>query len=213
MTNTSFAAYNPLARLTAAALALGGILGAAFVIISRGEIIGAMAMLSSRWMIAHNLHFASAALLLFGIVGLYFSHWERVTLGGHFAFVLGLLGTGFYFANGVLTAAVLPLIAAASPGVVSAGGPLFSPTLPALIVGAVTFQLGWVAVGMVIANARVLPRWAGFTTAAGAAIGLIPPRPFGNAPWIIMDIAWVTFAIGLAGLGLAGWRASPSKSA
>jgi hypothetical protein len=40
------APHNPLARLTAAALALGGILGAGFVIVSRGEITGAMSMLS-----------------------------------------------------------------------------------------------------------------------------------------------------------------------
>ena len=206
MTTTSFAAHNPLARLTAASLALGGLLGAAFVITSRGEIMGAMAMLSTRWMLAHNLHFASAVLLLFGVVGLYLSHYNQVSLGGHFAFVLALLGTGFFFATGVITAAVLPMIAAASPGVVSAGGPLFSPTIPALIVSAGTFQLGWIAVGLVVANSRVLPRWAGLMTAAGAAIGLIPPRPFGSAPWIIVDIAWIIFAVGLTGLGLAGWR-------
>ena len=206
MTSSQFSEHNPLARLTAASLALGGILGAAFVIVSRGEMVGAMAMLSSRWMLAHNLHFASAALLLFGVVGLYLSHSHLMTLGGHFAFVLALLGTGFYFATGVMTASVWPLIAAASPGVVSAGGPLFSPTLPSLIVSVFTFQLGWVALGMVIANAGLLPRWAGFTTAAGAAIGLIPPRPFGNSPWMVMDVAWVIFAVGLTGLGLAGWR-------
>jgi hypothetical protein len=206
MKETSFAEHNPLARLTAAALAIGGILGAAFVVISRGELIGALAMLSPRWMIAHNLHFASAALLLFGVVGLYLSHSHRLTLGGHFAFVLALLGTGFYFASGVVTAAVLPVIAAGSPGVVSAGGPLFSPPLPALIVSVAVFQLGWVALGMVIANAGLLPRWAGFATAAGAAIGLVPTHPFGPAPWIVTDVAWIIFAIGLAGLGLAGWR-------
>ena len=206
MTATPFAAHNPLARLTAAALALGGVLGAAFVIVSRGEITGAMSMLSARWMIAHNLHFASAALLLFGVVGLYLSHYDRVTLGGHFAFVLALLGTGFYFAGGVITAAVLPVIAGASPGAGSAGGPLFSPALPAFLVSIVTFQLGWVALGIVVANVKVLPRWAGITTAIGAAGGMIPTRPFGPAPWIVQDIAWVIFAIGLAGLGMAGWR-------
>src|ERR1044071_3645398 len=88
-----FAAHNPLARLTAASLALGGLLGAAFVIISRGEIMGALAILSARVSVPHNLHFASAPLLLVGVVGLYLSHYDRVTLGGHFAFVLALLGT------------------------------------------------------------------------------------------------------------------------
>ena len=206
MTGSPIATHNPLARLTAAALGLGGILGAAFVVSSRGEFIGALAMLSPRWMVAHNLHFTSAVLLLFGLVGLYLSHSHLLTIGGHFAFVLALLGTAFYFATGVLTAAVLPLIAETSAGVVSAGGPLFSPTLPALLVSVGVFQLGWIALGLVIARVGLLPRWAGFATAAGAAIGLIPTRPFGPAPFMITEIAWVVFAIGLVGVGIAGWR-------
>src|SRR3954463_10887302 len=204
---TTFSANNPLPRLTAASLAAGGILGAAFVIVSRGEVVGALAMLSPRWMIAHNLHFASAALLLFGVVGLYLSHSSRVALGGHFAFVLALLGTGFYFATGVITAALLPMIAGAAPGVVSKAGPLFTPTLPALIVSVLVFQVGWLALGIVIAKAGLLPRWAGWTAAAGAALGLIPPSPFGSAPWLVVDASWMIFAVGLLGMGLAGWKA------
>jgi len=203
---TSFSSHNPLPRLTAASLAAGGALGAAFVIVSRGEIVGALAMLSPRWMLAHNLHFASAALLLFGVVGLYLSHASRMTLGGHFAFVLALLGTGFFFATGVLTSAVLPLIAGAAPGVVSKAGPLFTPTLPALIVSVLVFQLGWTALGIVIGRAGLLPRWAGYTTAAGAALGLIPAKPFGSVPWVVLDAAWMIFAIGLLGIGMAGWQ-------
>jgi hypothetical protein len=210
---TTFSANNPLPRLTAASLIAGGALGAAFVIVSRGEVVGALAMLSRRWMLAHNLHFASAALLLFGVVGLYLSHASRVTIAGHFAFVLALLGTGFFFATGVITAALLPMIAGASPSVVGKAGPLFTPTLPALVVSVLVFQIGWLALGLVIARAGLLPRWAGWTTAAGAALGLIPPAPFGSAPWIVVDVAWVVFAIGLLGMGMAGWRAGGSPNA
>lgn len=205
MTDT-FSTHNPLARLTSAALALGGVAGAAFVIVSRGEIIGAMAMLSTRWMIAHNLHFASAALLLFGVVGLYLSHSHEMSTLGHFAFVLALLGTGFYFASGVLTAAVLPFVAGASPNTVSATGPLFNPTLPALLVSVGVFQIGWAALGIVVARVGILPAWTGWATALGALMGLIPPRPFGSAPWQVADLAWVIFATGLVGMGIAGWR-------
>jgi hypothetical protein len=212
MTEIIAAVKNPLARLSSMGLLLGGILGAAFVIISRGEMVGAMSMLGQRWMIAHNLHFASAALLLFGVVGVYISHSHLLTLGGHFAFVLALLGTAFFFATGVLTAAVLPVIAAWSPSTVAVLGPLFKPTLPAFIVSFFVFQIGWVALGMVIADSGLLPRWAGFTTAVGAGIGMIPPRPFGNAPWMFMNVAWVIFAIGLVGLGWAGWHRDLRKA-
>ena len=197
---------SPLARLSSAALALGGILGAAFVIVSRGEIIGAVAMLTPRWMVAHNLHFTSAALLLFGLVGLYLTHASRLSVGGHFAFVLALFGTAFYFATGVITAALLPFIAGIAPNTVSAGGPLFHPTLPALVISVGVFQLGWLLLGVVTARASLVPPWAGWAVAAGALLGMIPPRPFGSVPWIVTDVAWVVFAVGLVGIGVFGWR-------
>lgn len=203
---------NPLSRLSAAALALGGITGAAFVIVSRGEIMGALAMLSPRWMVAHNLHFTSAALLLFGVVGLYLAHAPRMHVTGHFAFVLALLGTGFYFATGVITAAVLPFVAGTAPNVVSPGGPLFHPVLPALIVSVGLFHGGWLALGIVTARAAIFPAWTGWMVALGSIIALIPPQPFGRVPWIVTDIGWVIFAIGLIGMGLHGWRNSTATA-
>jgi hypothetical protein len=202
---TSIYTTNPLARLTSASLAIGGVTGAAFVIISRGEINGAMAMLSQRWMVAHNLHFMSAALLLVGLVGLYLAHAPRMRFLGHFAFVLALLGTGFYFATGVVTAAVLPFIAGSAPSVMSANGPLFNPPLPALVISVAVFQLGWATIGAAIARAGLLPSWTGWATLVGAVIGMIPPRPFGSAPWVVTDIGWVIMAIGLVGMGVSGW--------
>ena len=204
---------SPVARLASAAIALGGVTGAAFVIVSRGELVGALAMLDRRWMIAHNLHFISGALLLFGVVGLYMAHAPRMGVGGHFAFVLGLLGTGFYFAMGVITAAVLPFIAGTSPFAVAANGPLFSPPLPIFAVSAITFSLGWFSLGAVTARAGIFPAWTGWMVAAGALITAVPPRPFGSAPWIVMDIGWLVMALGMVGIGVHGWRtASPGRA-
>src|SRR3954471_15322183 len=202
---TSTYSTNPLARLTSASLLLGGVTGAAFVIVSRGEITGALAMLSQRWMIAHNLHFMSAALLLVGLVGLYLAHASRMSFLGHFAFVLALLGTAFHFATGVVTAAVLPFIAGTAPSVMSANGPLFNPPLPALVISVAVFQLGWAAIGAAIARAGLVPAWTGWVTMVGAVVGMIPPRPFGSAPWIVTDIGWVIMAVGLIGMGVSGW--------
>jgi uncharacterized membrane protein YiaA len=205
---------SPLSRLSSAALALGGIAGAAFVIVSRGEVTGALAMLSERWMIAHNLHFISASLLLFGVVGLYLAHSARMGVIGHFAFVVALFGTGFFFATGVITAAVLPFVAGTAPNVVAANGPLFHPPLPILVLSVGLFSLGWFAIGLVTARAGIVPAWCGWLVAIGAVVQAIPPQPFGPAPWIVTDIGWVVMAIGLAGMGVDGWRtASPAPGA
>src|SRR5438067_3380958 len=197
---------SPIARLSCAALGIGGITGAAFVIVSRGEVTGALAMLSGRWMVAHNLHFISAALLLFGVVGLYLAHSEHLEVGGHFAFVLALLGTGFYFASGVITAAVLPFIAGAAPNVVSATGPLFHPPLPVLIVSVAVFSLGWLALGITVARRGIFPAWTGRLIAVGAVVQAIPPRPFGPAPSLVTDAGWLVLALGLVGIAVHGCR-------
>jgi hypothetical protein len=204
---------SPIARLSSAALGLGGIAGAAFVIISRGEVTGALAMISQRWLIAHNLHFISAMLLLFGVVGLYQAHLHRVSVVGHFAFVMALLGTGLFLAGGVITAALLPFIAGYAPHVVAASGPLFHPLIPILPVSLGLFSLGWFLLAIVIARAGISPPWMGWTLAAGVAIQAIPPRPFGPVPWIMTDIGWVVMAIGLVGIAVHGWQsASPPRA-
>jgi hypothetical protein len=203
---------SPIARLSCAALGVGGITGAAFVIISRGEVTGALAMLSRRWMLAHNLHFISAALLLFGVVGLYLAHSHRLEVGGHFAFVLALLGTAFYFAGGVITAAVLPWVAGTAPNVVAANGPLFNPPLPVLIVSLAVFSLGWIALGVVVARRGIFPPWMGWTIAAGALIQAVPPRPFGSVPWLVMDAGWLIMALGLVGIAVHGWRSASTRA-
>lgn len=203
---------SPIARLSSAALGLGGIAGAAFVIVSRGEVMGALAMISQRWLIAHNLHFISAVLLLFGLVGLYQTYSARLSVFGHLAFVIALLGTGLFLASGVITAAVLPFIAGAAPNVVSPTGPLFHPLLPVLPVTLGTFSLGWFLLGIVIARGGIAPVWVGWTLVVGVAIQAIPPRPFGPVPWIMTDIGWVVMAIGLVGIGVRGWQAAPARA-
>lgn len=204
---------SPIARLSSAALGLGGIAGAAFVIISRGEVMGALAMISQRWLIAHNLHFVSAALLLFGVVGLYQAYSIGLSVFGHFAFVMAVLGTGLFLAGGVITAAVLPLIAGSAPNVVAPTGPLFHPLLPVLPVSLGLFSLGWFLLGIVIARAGISPSWTGWTLAAGVAIQAIPPRPFGPVPWIMTDIGWVVMAVGLVGIAVHGWQSAlPSRA-
>jgi hypothetical protein len=204
---------SPLTRLSSAALGLGGIAGAAFVIVSRGEITGALAMLSPRWMIAHNLHFISAALLLFGVVGLYLGHSDRTSVGSHLSFVLALLGTAFFFAGGVITAAILPFVAGSAPNVVAANGPLFHPPLPVLMVSFAVFSLGWIALGVVVARGGVFPAWTGWLIAIGALIQAIPPVPFGPAPWIVTDLGWSILAIGLLGVSYHGWKSAEIRIA
>ena len=129
-------------------------------------------------------------------------------VAGHFAFVLALLGTGLFLAGGVVTAAILPFIAASAPSVVASNGPLFHPLIPVIPVSLVLFSLGWFLLGIVIARAGIYPSWTGWTVALGVAVQAIPPKPFGPVPWTMIDIGWVIIAVGLAGIAVHGWQAA-----
>src|SRR5437879_1829786 len=120
---------SPLGRLGAASLAVGGVLNAAFLIIADGQLTGAPFMVSQQWALAHNLHFAASVFLLFGFSGVYQIELPCLPPLGHFAFVMALMGCAFFFASGVLTAAILPVVAESAPRVVSPAGPMFHPPL------------------------------------------------------------------------------------
>jgi hypothetical protein len=195
---------SPLARLGAGALAIGGVLNAAFLIVADGHLTGAPFMVTSQWALAHNLHFAASVFLLFGVFGAYQIELTRLRAFGHFAFVMALMGCAFYFASGVLTAAILPVVAEAAPRVVGPAGPMFHPPLAIIGTSIAAFTLGWVLFGVATSRTGIFPAWACWAVAVGAGLQAIPPRPFGPAPWIVQDVGGVIMAAGLVAIGARG---------
>ena len=176
---------SPIARLGAASLGAGSVLSAGFFVIARGERAGVVALVSHRWMIAHNLHFAGAALLVFGVVALYLVQEPRLNAGGHLAFVLALMGSAFFFADAVIGAGLLPFVAMAAPRVVAPQGPLFHPPLPLIVLSGVMFEIGWLAFGLTTARSGAFPSWMGYLIAAGAVLLAAAQYPFGPMPWTV----------------------------
>jgi hypothetical protein len=203
---------SPIARLGAVSLGAGSVFSAAFLLISQGQTAGAVAMMSSRWLIAHNLHFMGAALLVFGVVGLYLEQEGRLTAVGHLSFVLALMGSAFFFADGILTAGVLPFVAMAAPRLADIHGPLFHPPLPILVVSGMTFELGWLAFGWTTARAGVFPTWMGTAIAAGAVLLATAQYPFGPLPWSVAAVGGVVMALGMVAIAARVWNAVPTPS-
>lgn len=162
-------------------------------------------MLATRWTIAHNLHFAAAMFLLFGVVGIYQLQATRLKTFGHLAFVLALMGSAFFFASGVITAALMPVIAAASATLVRATGPFFNPPLPILVTSVGAFAIGWITFGVATARAGEFPSWTGWALVAGAVLQTLPPEPFGHAPWIAIEVGGAVMALGFLGIGAHAW--------
>jgi hypothetical protein len=58
----------------------------------------------------------------------------------------------------------------------------------------------------VTGRARVYPRPLAWLLAGAALLQGIPPRPFGPAPWAVIDVGGVLMAVAGCGLARAMWR-------
>ena len=204
---------SPLARIGAACLGIGGVCQAASVLLCAGRLAGPDVMLSTTWIIAHNIQFIGAALLLFGVVSLYLDQHAALDGLGHAAFVMALIGCAFLFADAETNAALFPFIASVDRRLVMPNGLMFHPPLPALRMGPLMFGLGWLLFGVATAKARVFPVWTGAALAAGAVLVAMSPRPLGPFPWGIQATGSVMMAIAMANIGLHGWTRSPVATA
>src|SRR5205823_9823050 len=114
-------------RWTGAALFLGGVCLASFVLVLYpvGGFFGAAHALHPAWVPAHSLHLVGALLTLFGLLGLYACHASRLGRVGAIGFVLALAGTAQFVGTGMLTTFVWPVLAASAPETLEPRGALF----------------------------------------------------------------------------------------
>jgi hypothetical protein len=195
-----------LIRWSGLALLIGGILLAAHLISHpEGQVAGPHVAMTHGWAVSHSLHFYSAVFLLLGVVGLYARQGDRLGSVGAAGFVVALIGTGMYVGTGIITAYLWPVLAMHAPALTEATGPVFSPPLLVIPATAVLFALGYIMLGIATMRAGVLPRWGGPLMALGALLAMMPPRPIGPTPWIVLQLGGVLFAAGAASLGYAVW--------
>lgn len=204
--------HSPLSRLGVACLGIGGLCQAAAVLLAAGRLAGPDVMLSTSWIVAHNIQFVGAALQVFGVVSLYQLHGEALDGLGHVAFVMALLGCAFAFADADISAGLFPFIAAVDRRLVMPNGFLFHPPLPALRMGILMYGLGWLLFGIAISKAGVLPRWIGAAIALGAVLTAMSPAPLGPFPWILQAAGAVLMAVGMSNAALHGWMSATSLS-
>ena len=192
-----------LASLGALPLALGGVANAVHLVALNGRLVGAHHMVGTPWAVAHTLHVVAAALFLVATVGLWAGQAREAGRAGVVALVAGLVGSGLFLALGAFTAFVVPVMVRHTPALGEATGPFFDPPFWFVGVGIVGYSLGWLLTAWATARARVHPRPLAALLAAGALLQGIPPRPFGPAPWALLEAGGVLMAIACCALG---WR-------
>ena len=115
---------------------------------------------------------------LLGIGATAFSVLARAREGGHGAAAPALAVVGTVLVAGGTWAAlfVLPALAAEAPDVLESG---LGSVMVGYIASYVVFALGWVATGVALIRARMVPAWLGVLVAVGGAVSMVPsPEAF-----------------------------------
>lgn len=189
-----------LHRCRAGALVAGGACIALWLAVHPyGALVGATPPQTLMWSVAHHLHLAGALLVLVGL--------PAVARGLPLA--VATAGMGLFLATGVVTADVMPAVAAAAPAVMGADGPFYSGTYFGVLVAQRLLAgvgLAWVA--FAAARGNVVPKAAAWTTLAGGVLVALPPQPLGPFPWAAMLAGGVAWGTGVAWLGVGAWRAA-----
>jgi hypothetical protein len=197
-----------LVRWSGLANVVGGVSLAAFVIEHPwNRFVGAAVARSAEWRIAHSLHFVGAALVLFGLMGLYAREREHIGVLGLVGFVTAFLGTAMFVGTGMITAFVWPMVAVRAPGALDPQGAMFAPpALTAFSLTAFAVTIGYVLFGIALLRAGRVPRPATALLVVGAVMGMVPPQPLGPMPWPGLVLGGVLYGGGAVWLGVTLWR-------
>ena len=194
-----------LVRWSGAALAGGGLCLALFMLVHPyGEIAGAHAAHSVRWVPAHSLHFVGALLTLLGLPGLYARQMRQTGVLGLVGTVLAVMGTAMFVGTGMITAFVWPVIAQTTPGFVAADGPMFRDPLTTFATDApyVSMVLGYALFAIASIRGRTLPTETAVVLVIGIVLFSSPVQPVGPLPFLLRVVGALLFG---GVLILIGW--------
>ena len=197
-----------LVRWSGASLIGGGLCFALFMLVHPyGEIAGAHAAHSVRWVPAHSLHFVGALLTLLGLPALYARQMRQTGVLGLIGTALAIAGTAMYVGTGMITAFIWPVIAQTTPGFVSADGPMFRDPLPTFATDApyVTMVLGYALIAIASIRSRALPIESALVLIVGIVLFSSPVEPVGPLPFLFRVIGALVFGGALISIGYLLW--------
>jgi drug/metabolite transporter (DMT)-like permease len=197
-----------LTRWSGLALMLGGVAMALFVLLlfPVGGFFGAQRAHHPLWVPAHTMHFISALLMLFGLVGFYARQAERAGWLGRVGFGLAFAGTAMFVGTGLLTAFIWPVLADHAPSILEADGALFAPPASAVFfLMLLTIIPGYGLLAVATRRAGMLPAGGALLMAVGAVLAIIPPEPVGPIPWVGLVLGGILFGSGATWLGYSLW--------
>jgi hypothetical protein len=198
-------------KLGGAALVGGGVATAAFWFLaaSVGTFVGAAAARHPAWIPSQLLHVIGALLSLFGLIGVFMAHRERMGVIGLVGFVLAVTGSVLFAADGIIALAIFPALAAAAPEMLTATGAMNrGAVLLMFILFAAVNMIGLLVFGAAMLMARVVPRAAALLFVVGGVLFNLPPGP---VPMIVLCTGGVLWSVAVIWLGVTFCAQSPTR--
>jgi hypothetical protein len=192
-----------LYRLSGLSLRIGGFCTALFWILALavGSFVGAEVTRHPLWVPGQLMHVAGALFTLFGLIGLYAAERRHAGQLGLVGFVLAVLGTALFLADGLIALIIFPAVVDRAPELLGSDGALNQGTvLAAFIVIAATTMIGYVTFGVASLRAGLFPRGAVILWIVGTVLFNLPPGP---VPMVVLatgGVLWGVSAIWLGGL-------------
>jgi hypothetical protein len=190
-----------LYRLSGLSLRIGGFCTALFWILALavGSFVGAEVTRHPLWVPGQLMHVAGALFTLFGLIGLYAAERRRAGQLGLVGFVLAVLGTALFLADGLIALIIFPAVADRAPELLGTEGALNQGTaLAAFIVIAATTMIGYVTFGVASLRAGLFPRGGVILWIVGAVLFNLPPGP---VPMTVLATGGVLWGVGAISLG------------
>jgi hypothetical protein len=189
-----------LSRWSTLALMGGGIFIALFTSSHPASEAQPTAATQTQWILAHTFHWVGAFLLLFGLMGLGARLLPRAGRLGLIAFVMAFTGTAIFFAGGVISAYIDPLLPVTE--LISSGSAPASliPFIALIGVGGIGLVFGWALIGIALKRAELLAFAPAVALAVASFFLLIPPPQVG--PALLHAVQGVVFGAALVWVGL-----------
>ena len=158
---------------------------------------------SSNWVLAHLLYWASAILLLIGLISLYARQMDKIGRLGLMGFVLAFIGTAVVGSILFFAATTMHLIATTAPDMFAQT--TAPPTFVVPLFG-LTFGLGFILFSVATIRAGVLPRWSGWLLLLGILLSMTEGSPMDPIlmHWIVTS-GHVLLGISWAWMGYTIW--------
>ncbi len=159
-------------------------------------------VLDKNWTFVNILGTGGAVISLLGLVGIFLSFGEKASNFALAGFIIAFLGTVLFMATLFWETLIWPILAQHDSSLLDFQGPIYSSKtyIPYFITAGLFYSLGFLLLGLAIAQSGLYPYWAGILIAVGGPLfGL--GAMFGNRQVYVRSVGITLLCIGMIWVG------------